>query len=103
MRIFQVMAPNASTLVPTNETWIRNLHEPLVDLGHDVVLFRAPSTLLDPGDGRRNRQARFSARLLEAFVREHARRPVDLFFAYLTDHMVDPQVIDEIRRRGVPT
>jgi spore maturation protein CgeB len=68
-----------------------------------VILFRAPSTLLDPGIGHRNRQARFSSRLLEAFMREHARRPVDLFFAYLFDHMVDPQVIDEIRRRGVPT
>lgn len=103
MRIFQVMGRSASMLVSWNRTWIRNLHEPLLDLGHDVVL-------LDAAEGwqamqRRDARAcaRFSDRVVDAFRREHRRRPFDLFFAYLMDGMIEPSAIDQIRRMGVLT
>ncbi|MDE3088150.1 MAG: glycosyltransferase family 1 protein [Chloroflexota bacterium] len=103
MRIFETLESSANTLVGANRTWYRNLYEPPVELGHDVFLFPAE-------EGRRARQrndaharAAFSARLLDAFRREHARRPFDLFFAYLMDGMVEPGAIDEIREHGVPT
>lgn len=90
-------------LVSWNRTWIRNLHEPLLDLGHDVVL-------LDAAEGwqamqRRDARAcaRFSDRVVDAFRREHRRRPFDLFFAYLMDGMIEPSAIDQIRRMGVLT
>ena len=48
-------------------------------------------------------RAAFSQKLLETFCREHTRKPLDLFFTYLMDGMVEPGVIDEIRKTGVPT
>jgi spore maturation protein CgeB len=102
LRIFQVLGGSANIILPHNRTWMRNLYEPLVELGHDVVLF--------PFDWRqilrRNSvcaRAIFSQRLLETFRRESAKKPFDLFFAYLMDGMVEPDAIDEIRKSGVLT
>jgi len=102
MRIFEVVESSANTSVPGNRTWHRNLYEPLVELGHEVLLFPAE-------EGRRAMQQRdasgratFSQKLWEVFRREQARKPFDLFFAYLMDGMVEPEVIDEIRKTGVP-
>lgn len=103
MRIFQLIRGTAHSAVPGNQTWHRNLYEPLIDLGHDVVLFSTE-------DGRRamhTRDARaraaFSQKLLDTFRAEHARKPFDLVFAYLMDGMVETGVLDEIRKAGVPT
>ena len=103
MRIFQILEASANLGVTSNRTWWRNLHEPLVDMGHDVVLVDA-----EPGRrgmhslGGRTR-ATFSQHLLDVFRREHKRKPFDLVFAYLMDGMVEPGLIDEFRREGVPT
>ena len=72
-------------------------------MGHDVILFRAEEG--GQAKARRNVQlcSVFSEKLLDAFRREHDRRPFDLFFSYLMDGMVETGVIDEIRRTGVPT
>jgi hypothetical protein len=72
-------------------------------MGHEVVLFPAEEgrTALRRGDDRA--RTRFSEQLLDAFRREHARKPMSLFFAYLIDGMVDTGAIDEIRRTGVAT
>lgn len=103
MRIFQVLESSANERIATNRTWYRNLYEPLIDLGHDVVL-------VDAGMGaqamRRNDaalRATFSQQLLDRFRNEHTRQPFDLVFTYLMDGMVDVGAIDEIRRAGVPT
>ena len=80
MRIFQVLGSSSNPSVPDSQTWYRNLYEPLVDLGHEVVLFRAE-------EGRRamrrndiGARSAFSQRLVEAFHKEHGRKPLDLFF-----------------------
>jgi spore maturation protein CgeB len=103
MRIFEVIKSSTNLSVPGSRAWYRNLYEPLVEMGHDVVLFPAE-------EGRRAMQRRdavaratFSQKLLGTFRSEHARKPFDLFFAYLMDGMVEPGVIDEIRKTGVPT
>jgi spore maturation protein CgeB len=103
LRIFQVLEAFANSAIKSNRTWLRNLHEPLLEMGHDVVLF-------SPEEGRRaavhddaKGRARFSEKLLDAFRREHNREPFDLFFTYLIDGMVDVGAIDEIRRAGVVT
>jgi len=93
MRIFQTLESYANRAVPVNQTWYRNLYEPLVDMGHDVILFPPNS---------RPRES-FSQALVDAVRKEHTREPIDLFFAYLTDRMVDPGAIDEVRKLGIPT
>jgi hypothetical protein len=101
MRIFQVIEATANNSVPENRTWYRNLYEPLVEMGHDVVLFPADEGRRAMAQRDSLLQARFSQKLLESFRKNHAKRPFDLFFAYLIDGMVDPAVVDEIRRTGV--
>ena len=97
-----MLGASANTAVGSNRTWHRNLHEPLVELGHDVVLFPAEegqrAMLRNDPRGR----AAFSQKLLDTFRAQHAGRPFDLFFAYLMDGMVEPGAIDEIRKSGVP-
>jgi hypothetical protein len=70
---------------------------------HDVVFLPAE-------DGRRARaaddtraRAVFSEAVLTRFKGEHAKRPFDVFFSYLMDGMIEHEVLDEIRRVGVPT
>ena len=103
MRIFQVLSGSANAIVPGNRTWLRNLHEPLVELGHDVVLFPVEKghCAMQRNDPRA--RATFSQKVLETFHPEHAHKPFDLIFTYLMDGMIEPGAIDEIRKSGVPT
>jgi len=103
MRIFQILEASANTAVGGNRTWYRNLYEPLVEMGHEVVLFSAE--VGRQAMQRQDRQARadFSQRLLETFRQEHAQKPFELIFAYLMDGMVDTDVLDLLRQTGVPT
>jgi spore maturation protein CgeB len=103
MRIFHAIEGTSNAAVTGSNTWLRNLYEPLLDLGHEVFLF--PVT-----DGRRAMQrgdagarARFSQRLLDTFRAEHARQPFHVFFSYLMDGMVEPAVIDLVRKASIPT
>ena len=103
MRIFQVLQSSTNAAIPDNQTWYRNLYEPLIEMGHEVVLF-------DPREGRlamqrNDAQARamFSQKLLDTFRSEHKQKPFDLFFAYLMNGMVEPLVIDDICKYSVPT
>ena len=103
MRIFEIIEASTNPLVANNRTWYRNLYEPLVELGHEVILLPAEegrqAMVRDDGTAR----ALFSQKLLELFRLEHARKPIDLIFAYLMDGMVETGVLDELRKSGVPT
>jgi spore maturation protein CgeB len=101
MRIFQVIESSSNPAVAGNRTWHRNLYEPLVDLGHEVVLFSAEEGRSAMRSKDPAQRAAFSQKLLDAFYREHRKSPFSLFFAYLMDGMVEPAVIDEIRKCGV--
>lgn len=103
MRIFQVIEATSNSAVPGNETWLHNLYEPLLDLGHQVVFFSSLEGRLAMQHSSSRDRALFSEKLLENFRALNAQKPFDLFFAYLMDGMVDPLAIDEIRKTGVPT
>jgi spore maturation protein CgeB len=103
MRIFQVLATWATSGFTEGRTWLRNLHEPLIDLGHEVSLFLADEGWIAMYRKDKAMRASFSQKMVEKFRREHNIRPFDSFFAYLMDGMVEPDVIDEIRRTGIPT
>jgi spore maturation protein CgeB len=113
MRIFYAAAdsPNYWGL-PESKVWYSNLYLPLVDLGHDVVRFDYDygphNSHLNPAvPAQREFMLRNRPRLGEALLRQlkaaHRRRPVDLFFSYFYSAYVDPDVIREIGRMGIPT
>lgn len=103
LRIFQVIGAKANNGIAGNLTWYRNLYEPLVEMGHEVVLFPAEEGELAMARKDKKLRGDFSQRLLGLFRQEHIRKPFDLFFAYLKEGMVDPGVIKEIGKTGVPT
>ncbi len=89
MRIFQVLEGSTNAAVPGNQTWYRNLYEPLVEMGHEVVLFSTKEGRLAMQRNDAQARAAFSQRLLDTFRREHVQKPFALFFAYLMDGMVN--------------
>lgn len=99
MRIFQAIHSGSNNLVPNSQTWLRNLYEPLIDLGHDVYLFPTDEGRI----AKKNRtlQTRFSQKMVDTFLDQHKKKPFDLFFSYLEDGMVDPMAIDRINETGV--
>ena len=103
MRIFEVIEQSSNLAVPTNRTWLRNLYEPLVDMGHEVVLFPAEEGRAAMLAHDSKARERFSERMVEAFKEEHTRKPFQLAFFYLMDGMFDTWAIDEIRNVDVPT
>lgn len=103
MRVFQVLDEATNTSVPGSSTWYKNLHEPLRELGCDVVFESATRGRLARQRNDPRLRERFTNHLSEVFRREHLRKPFDLFFAYLTEGMVEPWLVDDIRNAGVLT
>jgi len=103
MRIFQVLEGTTNNAVPGNQTWHRNLYEPLVDLGNEVYVFSSREGRIAKQSKNKRKRSEYSQKMLDIFKKENDRKPFDLFFAYLMDGMVDPLVIDEIKKLGVPT
>jgi len=103
MRIFQVLEGSTNAAIAGNQTWYRNLYEPLVEMGHEVVLFDACEGKSAMRRNNARARATFSQKLLDTFRREHTQKPFALFFAYLMDGMVEPATLDEIRKSGAPT
>jgi spore maturation protein CgeB len=103
LRIFQVLEASANAMIPTNRTWYRNLYEPLLDLGHEVVLFPAENGRRAMWRDDSALRTQFSERLYKQFWREHQMKPFDLFFSYLADGMIDTAVVDRIKALGVAT
>ena len=103
LRIFQVISVKANSSVAANRTWYRNLYEPLIDMGHEVLLFPTDEGELAMARKDKKLRADFSQKLLDKYQQEHTRKPFDLFFSYLKDGMVGATVIEEIGKTGVPT
>jgi spore maturation protein CgeB len=102
MRILQLIE-SAGNAAVTSQSWLRNLHEPLLDLGCDVDLISTNPARAAWRSRNTRKLAEFNDRVLTHFRKEHARAPFDLLFAYVVDGMLDPAVIAEIRRAGVVT
>ena len=105
MRLFLAIprSPNPSF---TSDLWKGNLHDPLVDMGHDVVLWdegSQPLFDLDPDAAATVPiRARFSGRFLEAVEAAHRSSPLDLVITYFCDSHLEPGAIDQVRERVAP-
>lgn len=103
MRIFLALAASP---VPgfASELWTRNLHDPLVELGHDVVAWDGgiqPLFDLDPdAPATAPRRERFGRDFSAALEAAHRARPLDLILTYLSDSHLDPGAIEAARRHA---
>jgi spore maturation protein CgeB len=102
MRIFLVLAASPNPAFASS-LWKSNLHDPLVRMGHDVVLFEEgvlPLFDLDPAAAStREPRARFSERLTAAVEAAHRAAPLDLVLTYVSDSHVEPGAIAQLRER----
>jgi spore maturation protein CgeB len=103
VRIFQVIGGSSNAHVPGSRTWYLNLHQSLLEMGHEVVLFRTGGTHRHGVLHHRFDKHVFGEKMYSAFLEEHRRQPFQLFFSYLTDNLVDVEALDLIRSIGVPT
>src|SRR4051812_40385381 len=114
LRIFYASdsTPNPWFKGVVSNLWRANLHDSLVDLGHEVVEFDYDLTQvfrnLDPAVPRqaefiRVNRPRASEELLRQIKAAHATKPVDVFFSYFFDACVLPETIDAIRALGITT
>src|SRR5262249_46160943 len=113
MRIFYA-APSTphQTQLPTSRLWETNLYRPLMDLGHDLVVFDYdygeliqnvdPAVPSQQSYIARNRP-RFSEELLRQIRAPHSARPIDVFFSYFYSAYVEPEAIRQIGAQGITT
>ena len=82
MRIFLTLYPAGNSSVPGSMTWYRNFYETLVDLGHDVFLFRIDLVSRELGFSSKSRESKekFSEKLLSTFIKEHKKYLLTSFF-----------------------
>jgi len=105
MRIFLALAssPNPSF---ASDLWKWNLYDPLVDLGHDVVLWDGGIQPLFDVDPRSPEcvplRQRFSETFLRAVEAAHAAARLDLVLTYVSDSHLEPAAIDRVREKIAP-
>ena len=101
MRIFLAIPISPHPGILSN-LWKTNLHDPLVEMGHEVVLWDEdllPYYDLDPDDpATAPRRNGFSERLVAAIDSAHRERRLDLVLTYLSDSHVVPEAVERIRR-----
>ncbi len=105
MRLFLAI-PGSPNPTFASSLWKANLHDPLVEMGHDVVLWDEgiqPLFDLDPGAPSTGPvRARFSERFLAAVGAAQRARPLDLVITYVSDSHLEPAAIAQVRERVAP-
>ncbi|HEU4724289.1 MAG TPA: hypothetical protein VFU59_03225, partial [Candidatus Eisenbacteria bacterium] len=105
MRIFLAIprSPNAAF---DSDLWTRNLRDPLVALGHDVVLFTEgvqPLFDLDPlAPATAERRDRFTATFLDAVAAADRAGRLDLVITYFCDSHLTGDAIARVRESTSP-
>jgi hypothetical protein len=105
MRIFFALASSPHPALRSN-IWKANLHDPLVEMGHDVVLWDGGILPLFDVDPRSSAcvplRAEFTQRFLDAVSAAHRERPLELVLTYLTDSHLEPAAIRQVGERVAP-
>ena len=105
MRIFLAIPISPHPSIHSN-LWKSNLHDPLVEMGHEVVLWGEdllPYYDLDPAaPATAPVRDAFSERLLTAVEATHRMGALDLVLTYLSDSHVVPEAVDRMRDRVAP-
>jgi len=89
-----------------SDLWKANLHDPLVTMGHDTVLWDGgtlPLFDLPPEDPETAPpRARFSEAFVAAVEEADRARRLDLVLTYVSDSHLDPAAVARVRERTAP-
>ncbi|MBN1427562.1 MAG: glycosyltransferase [Anaerolineae bacterium] len=115
MRIFYAAgsSPNRYQL-SDSKLWKYNLHDSLVDLGHEVISFDkdvkwhlATYPNYETSDEAYSKflayKSELQTSLVEQIDKEHRKKPFDVFFSYFWTAICDPETVEEIKRMGITT
>jgi len=96
-----VIGGRGTTVPGKSEIWIRNLYDPLVALGHQVTLLDIDAFAEQHGVGYMSPEAKelLSNELPMLFEREHATQKFDIFFSYLHERQIYPDVLRQIKQK----
>src|SRR5438132_6680220 len=105
MRIFLALAGSPVAGLQSG-LWKRNLHDPLVDLGHDVVAWDGgiqPLFDLDPdAPATAAVRGRFTESWRDAVAAAHRAARLDLVLTYLSDSHLEPSGVAGVRETVAP-
>ncbi len=104
-RIFLVLSPSGNNSVPNSNTWIRNLYEPLLDLNHNVFLFRIDffEKQFQISRGSKIFKTIFSETIYKTFLNENEKEPFQYFISYLENNDIEVDIINRVKSKGVLT
>ena len=105
MRIFLAI-PRSPNPTFASDLWKANLHDPLVAMGHDAVLWDGGTLpLFDlPPDAPETvpERARFSEAFLAAVDDANRAAPLDFILTYVSDSHLEPAAVDRVRDTVAP-
>ncbi len=102
-KIILCINPAGNSSVPGNVTWLRNLYEPIIDLGYDVHLIRIDEVakVLGVKRGSKRFKEKFSQYLLDKIKLLQTNFEYSLFLSYFRDSDIDEGCLSEIKRFGL--
>jgi len=105
VRIFLAI-PRSPNPTFASDLWKANLHDPLVAMGHDAVLWDGGTLpLFDlPPDAPETvpERARFSEAFLAAVEAANRAARLDFVLTYVSDSHLEPAAVDRVRERVAP-
>lgn len=107
LRIFMAI-PGSGTVKTSikSSIWTRNLFEPLVRMGHEVILldFDYDDYFVHAENifWLKKNKSTLTDAIEKKFISENTKKRIDICFFYLCNEFIDYQVLDLIRKHGVP-
>ncbi len=95
------MLSGMASWVEGSNIWLRNLYDPLVELGHEVELLNIDEFALGHDLRPLSPEAKdlLSNELPGYFMRKHKENKFNLFLSYLHNDQIFPEVFKEIKRQ----
>ena len=103
LRIFLVIGGRATSL-NGSKIWLRNFYDPLIELGHDVVLFDTDDFAARNGVRPSSPKSKdlLSDYLPRHFAELNRERGFDIFLSYLHNGQIKPAAMASVKNEAVP-
>jgi len=92
------------------DIWTVNIHDTLVDMGHDLVSFdydlgeffkHLEKTIESHQEYAKKHRNEVVAEFLRQIRAAHEKEPIDMLLSYFYDHFMTPEAIEEVKKMGI--